>query len=129
MNNKYKEDERVLRRIVRENVTLKDNHDQLKLVIFYKSMKSRNLVMRNNCAKKQRELAKTNVVYKFKCKKSDCEHLLPRKTINWGLTTDTTSRRLSFHLQNGAIQKHCKAKHGSMITRKEMKMFTSNSKQ
>ena len=125
MNNKYKEDERVLKRIVRENVTLKDNHDRLKLLIFYKNMKSKNLVMKNNCAKKMRELAKTHVVYKFRCKKGDCEHLPPRKTTYWGLTTDTTSRRLSFHLQNGAIRKHCEAKHGSMITRKELEMFTS----
>ena len=125
MNNKCKEDERVLKRIVKENVTLKDNHDRLKLVIFYKSMKSRNLVMRNNCAKKPRELAKTHVVYKFRCKKGDCEHLPPRNTTYWGLTTDTTSRRLSFHLQNGAIRKHCEAKHGSMITRKEIEMYTS----
>ena len=125
MNNRYKEDERVLKRIVSENVTLKDNRDRLKLVIFYKNMKSRNLVMRNNCTKKPREFAKTHVVYKFRCKKGDCEHLPPRETTYWGLTTDTTSRRLSFHLQNGAIRKHCEAKHGSMITRKELEKFTS----
>ena len=125
MNDKYREDERVLKRIVKENVTLKNNHDRLKLVIFYKNMKSRNLVMKNNCAKKLRELAKTNVVYKFRCRKGDCEHLPPRETTYPGLTTDTLSRRLSFHLQNGAIRKHCEAKHGSMITRKEIEKFTS----
>jgi hypothetical protein len=125
MNNKHKEDERVLKRIVKENVTLVNNHDRLKLVIYYKNMKSRNLVMRNNCAKKPRELSKTHVVYKFRCKKGDCEHLPPSKTTYWGLTTDTTSRRLSFHLQNGAIKEHCLAKHGSMITRKEIEMYTS----
>ena len=69
MNNKCKEDERVLKRIVKENVSLKDNRDRLKLVIYYKNMKSRNLIMRNNCAKKPREFAKTHVVYKFRCKK------------------------------------------------------------
>ena len=125
MNNKYKEDERVLKKIVKENVSLRNNHDRLKLVIFYKNMKSRNLVMRNNCAKKPREFAKTHVVYKFRCKKGDCEHLPPRNTTYLGLTTDTTSRRLSFHLQKGAIRNHCEAKHGSMITRKELEKFTS----
>ena len=125
MNNKCKEDERVLKRIVKENVSLKNNRDRLKLVIYYKNMKSRNLIMRNNCAKKPREFAKTHVVYKFRCKKGDCEHLPPRETTYPGLTTDTLSRRLSFHLQNGAIRKHCEAKHGSMITRKEIEKFTS----
>ena len=125
MNNKHKEDERVLKRIVKENVSLKNSHDRLKIVIYYKNLKSRNLVMKNNCAKKPRELAKTHVVYKYRCKKGDCEHLPPRKTTYWGLTTDTTSRRLSFHLQNGAIKKHCLAAHGSMITRKEIEQFTS----
>ena len=104
---------------------MKNSHDRLELVVYYKNMKSKNFVMRNNMMKKPRELSKTNVIYHFQCEKGDCEHLHYRSTAYRGLTTNTLSRRLSFHLQNGAIKKHCEAKHpDAMITRKEIEKFT-----
>ena len=75
--------------------------------------------------KKPRELSKTNVIYHFQCKKGDCEHLHYRSTAYRGLTTNTLSQGLSFHLQNGAIKKHSEAKHpDQMINRKEIERFT-----
>ena len=124
MNTKHKEDERVLKDILKENVILKNTHDRLKLVVYYKNMKTSNLVMRNNTMKKPRELSKTNVIYEFKCKKGDCEHLPHRRTTYLGLTTNTLSRRMSLHLQDGAIRKHSEANHGSKTTRKEIENFT-----
>ena len=35
------------------------------------------------------------------------------------------SRRLSFHLQTGAIRKHSENTHGARITRKEIERFTT----
>ena len=124
MNTKHREDERVLKRILKENVILKDKDDKLKLVVFYKNLKTRNLVMRNNMTKKPRELAKTNTIYQFYCKKGDCEHLPPRSGAYTGLTRNTVSRRLSFHLQTGAIRQHSEKIHGIKITRKEIERFT-----
>ena len=124
MNTKHREDERVLKKILKDNVILKDKDDKLKLVVFYKNMKTRNLVMRNNMTKKPRELAKTNAIYQFQCKKDDCEHLPPRSGAYTGLTKCTVSRRLSIHLQTGAIRQHCEQIHGVRITRKEIERFT-----
>ena len=124
MNSKHKEDERVLKNIMKDNVILKNKEDRLKLVVYYKNLKTRNLVMRNNMMKKPRELSKTNVIYEFQCKKGDCEHLPPRRKQYSGLTTNTLSRRLSFHLQNGAIRHHFETKHELKITRKEIVNWT-----
>ena len=48
MNNGYKIDEAVLKKIIRDNVKVADPSTNLKLFIFYKSPKTRHLVMRNN---------------------------------------------------------------------------------
>ena len=53
-----------------------------------------------------------------------CKHLPIREVRYTGLTTCTTSRRLSLHLQNGAIKKHFEAVHGRPITRKEIVTMT-----
>ena len=124
MNTKHREDERVLKKILKENVILKKKDDKLKLVVFYKNLKTRNLVMRNNMTKKPRELAKTNAIYQFQCKKGDCEHLPPRSGAYSGLTTNTVSRRLSYHLQSGAIRQHSEETQGTKIRRNGIEHLT-----
>ena len=56
--------------------------------------------------------------------KGDCERLPPRRKQYDGLTTNTLSRRLSFHLQSGAIRHHFETKHNTRITRKEIVNWT-----
>ena len=99
---------------------MKTQSDKLQIVIYYKSQKTRNLIMRNNMTTKVRDLAKTNLVYDFNCKEGECTHLPIQKKRYTGLTTCTLSRRLSFHLQNGAIKKHYEETHGRNITRTEI---------
>ena len=82
--------------------------------------------MRNNMTPPKRELAKTHLIYDFDCRKGECEHLPIQKRRYTGLTTCTKSRRLSFHLQSGAIQKHFLEKHGRKITREEIVAWTSS---
>ena len=104
MNNQYKKGKEVLKEILHENVTFKNKDDKLKLIVYYKSTKTSNLVMKNNLAKKPRELMKTNVIYDYRCIKGGCEHLPDRNATYTGLTTCTMSRRLAHHQQDGAIQ-------------------------
>ena len=80
--------------------------------------------MKNNLAKKPRELMKTDVIYDYRCGKGGCEHLSDRNTTYTGLTTCTMSRQLTMHLQDGAIQRHNIAVHGEKVTRKEIEEFT-----
>ena len=76
--------------------------------------------MRNNMTPKVRDLAKTHLIYDFNCKEGECTHLPIQKRRYSGFTTCLISRRLSFHLQNGAIKKHYEEKHGRNITREEI---------
>ena len=80
--------------------------------------------MKNNLGKKVRELARTNVIYDIDCQKGDYEHLPQRNRSYSGLTTCTMSRRLTFHLQDGAVQRHHLAVHKVKITRKEIEAGT-----
>ena len=47
-HNNYKKDEKALRNIINENVTVSDENAKLKLVIYYKNKKTTNLIMKNN---------------------------------------------------------------------------------
>ena len=67
MNPNYKRDEQLLKRILKDHVNTKNPRDKLQLVIYYRSTKTRDLVMKNNLAPKVRDLAKTNLVYDFQC--------------------------------------------------------------
>ena len=124
MNPEYKKNEAAIRKIFKDHVRTVNSNDRLQLVIYYKSTKTRDLVMKNNLTPKLRELARTNLIYDFTCSIDDCKHLPTRQVRYSGLTTCTLSRRLSFHLQKGAIQKHFESAHGRPITRDEIVSMT-----
>ena len=118
MNSAYKVDEKVLKKIINENVKCKGENTTLQFVIYYNNMKTKNMIMKNNLSGAKRELSQVNVIYEFSCPKNECFH---HPTINngyLGYTTCTVSRRLSFHLQKGAILQHSVEKHGRKIDRK-----------
>ena len=120
MNPNYKRNEKAIKDIINNNVNLINSGERLQVVIYYKSIKTRNLFMKNNLSPKLRDLARTNSIYDFTCKTGECEHLPINKRRYSGLTTCTLSRRLTFHLQNGAIRKHFESCHGRNITRAEI---------
>ena len=99
---------------------VRNTRDRIQLIIYYQSSKTRNLIMRNNITPKVRDMAKTNLIYQFDCNEGECAHLTTRNKSYTGLTTCTLSRRLSLHLQNGAIKKHFEENHNRNITRKEI---------
>ena len=124
MTNKYKQSERAIKEAITSNVRVKDSSDRLQVVIYYKASKTRNLIMRNNITPKVRDLAKTHLIYDFQCNEGECAHLPKKQTRYSGLITCTLSRRLSFHLQNGAIKAHFLEKHQRNITREEIVSYT-----
>ena len=80
--------------------------------------------MKNNLSPKLRELSRTNLIYDFHCQTGECFHL-PRQEVRYsGLTTCTLSRRLSFHLQKGAIRQHYESVHNRNVTRSEIVEMT-----
>ena len=124
MNPDYKKDELILKKIIKNHVTVLNRSDQIKLIIYYRSRKTRDLVMKNNLTPKLRDLARTNLIYDFHCTIDECAHL-PRSEVQYsGLTTCTISKRLSYHLQAGAILNHVLEKHGRKINRTEIVAMT-----
>ena len=119
MNSAYKVDEKVLKKIINDNVRCKSENSRLQFVIYYNNMKTKNLVMKNNMSSKKHEMNLTNVIYQFNCPENECIHHPTVNHVYLGLTTCTLSRRLSLHLQNGAILKHSVDKHKEKITRKK----------
>ena len=125
MNPNYKKDEILLRRIIKDNVTMKDRRDGIQLILYYRSTKTRHLIMKNNLTPRVRDLARTNLIYDFHCAIDECARQQNRSERQYsGLTTCTISRRLTLHLQNGAIKIHCEEKHGRKPTRKEIVEMT-----
>ena len=124
MNPNYKQDELLLKRIINNHVNVRDRRDKLQLIIYYRSTKTRDLIMKNNLTPKVRDLARTNLIYDFCCNIDECAHQNRSEVTYSGLTTCTLSRRLTYHLQNGAIKKHCLETHGRKITRKEIVAMT-----
>ena len=119
MNSAYKVDEKVIKKIINDNVKCKGENSRLQFVIYYSNMKSKNLVMKNNMSGKKRELSLTNVIYEFTCPENECIHHPTINHVYIGFTTCTLSRRLSMHLQTGAILNHGVQKHKAKIPRKK----------
>ena len=92
MNSSYLDDEHRLNLIVKNNVKVKNAEDRVKVIIYYKSRKTRDMIVKNNLAPKIRDLAKTHAVYEYNCKIGECKHL--PKAAYTGLTTCTISRRI-----------------------------------
>ena len=59
----------------------------------------------------------SHVVYKINCPVEDCELL---KAYYIGQTQNSISRRMTEHLQNGAVKEHMMNKHRTILTRPEI---------
>ena len=124
MTPRYKHDEQILKRIIKDHVNVLDKTDSLKLIIYYRSRKTRDLIMRNNLTPKPRDLARTNLIYQFRCTIDGCAHRNRSEVSYTGLTTCTLWKKLSGHLQKGAILEHSLEHHGRKITRSEIVEMT-----
>ena len=118
----YKVDERIIKEIVYNNTKCRNDSENLKLVIYYKSTTITNLVLKNNSSPPPPALKQTNLIYEYSCPIGDCEL---RKHSYIGLTTTTLSRRLTMHLSSGAPKSHTLDTHNTPLTRD---MLVNNTK-
>ena len=107
----YKKDEEALHAIIKNHVSPRDESSRVQLNIYYKNKKSSQLLLRNNPAPPPSDMKKHNVVYLFRCQEVRCSHSYI------GMTTTRLSKRLSCHLQEGAIYKHFQQEHNKRLTR------------
>jgi len=110
-----KVDERTIKNIIVGNTTPVQDHHKLRIIFYYKNIKTHNLVMKNNMAPPPTTMQQTNVVYKFIC---PLPHSKAEEYI--GLTQTTLSRRLTMHGQNGSIYKHFINTHNSKPSREQL---------
>ena len=104
--------------IIGKNVTCKQEADKLKLIIYYRGITTRTLVMKNNQNKPPSKLQKCNVIYEYKCNIDGCEH---RPNCSYiGYTTTTLSRRLTMHLGSGGPKTHCHDDHNQLTLTRAM---------
>jgi len=117
MSNSYKTDERVIKDIIRRNVTCNTPTDKLALITYYKNEKLSRMIMNNNMSRDTDKMKQTNVIYSYTCNTEGC---FPPSCKYIGMTVTTLSRRLTMHLQQSnlsAIVKHHKLSHNEELTR------------
>ena len=121
MSSSYKTDERILKNIITRNVKPTDNTQRLDLIIYYRSKRTSHLLLKNNCTPPPSLLQRSHVIYKSECQHENCG---PCGTYI-GMTSTKLSRRLTCHLQNGAIKAHMLSRHNSPLTREHLEKGTS----
>ena len=114
MTTAYKSDERVLKDIIERGTSPTSENTKINVRIYYKNRKTSNFVMKNNPFKSARQLDRKGVVYRYQCQLGDCK---PQLSSYIGCTTTSLSRRLTMHLQNGAIKIHTSSVHQTTLTR------------
>jgi PHD/YefM family antitoxin component YafN of YafNO toxin-antitoxin module len=113
MSSAYREDEKVMKDIVKRGVESTTPQQLVKLVIYYKNKKTSEVVIKNSPIKRTTDLKQSSVVYEYSCPLGDCK--LQSKYI--GMTETTLSRRLTCHLTSGAPKVHTLQVHGEQLTR------------
>ena len=121
MSSSHKEDEKAIKRIISNNVKTTDEDAKLKLVIYYKTKSTASLVIKNNCLPAISNMQETNLIYQYSCNVGDCSRLNSRYI---GSTITTLSKRITAHLQDGAIKRHHLDQHGTAPTRKHLEEST-----
>ena len=116
MSTKHKEDEKIIKSIIKRNVTPLKASDQLAIIIYYRNKKPSSLLMKNNTAPKPHGIRQSHVVYKFTCPEEDCTPL----STYVGRTTTTLSRQISLHLQHGGPKQHLWTHHKRHLDRETM---------
>ena len=110
----YKRDEKAIKEIIKENIKPTSEEQKVKLIIYYKNRKTASLIMKNNPAPQQDKLRKRNVIYLYQCPVPGC-------TGNYvGMTTMRLSKRISCHLQEGAIKNHLTRTHNTSLSRQQL---------
>ena len=103
-----------MRQIVKKKVTPTDPNKKLLFTIYYKNKKTSDLLLRNSPKIEKKEIQKSNVIYRYTCSRGICE-ALPSTYI--GMTTMKLTRRLSYHLNNGAPKNHAQKMHKVKLER------------
>ena len=113
MTNNYRQREDQLRKILNKNVKGVDKETKVKLQIYYKNSKLKELVLSPK-KKPTQPFEFNNVVYQYTCPNDGCKAI---ETTYIGFTTNTMKIRMQQHFTTGAIRKHHELEHGIRPTK------------
>ena len=88
----------------------------INLIIYYKRTKPKDHIIRNNLHSSS-VLQMSHVVNKINCPVEDCKLL---KVYCTGQAQNSIIRRMTEHLQNGALKEHMMNKHRPILTRPDI---------
>ena len=110
MSSNYKHDEKRLKDIITSHV-VGNNDEKVKLFIYYKNKRVKNLFIKNNIHTVPVE-KKSHLVYAYSCKQEGCRPL----NMYIGYTECSLTDRMRNHTQNGSIIKHSMDVHKQKLT-------------
>lgn len=116
MTSDYRIREERIKAIIKKNVQPMDSRNKICLNVYYKNLKLKEIIIKNNCQTKSQEET-NNVVYQYTCPNVGCS------TVNnsyIGYTTNMLKTRLRQHSYNGSIKLHQSEVHKTKITYTEI---------
>ena len=120
MSTDYKTDEKIMEEIINKNIQATDPEKHLRLIIYYKTKKTSQLIIRNQPNITKTPLQEDHVVYQYNCSSEECG------SHNYiGMTTTKLTRRLTCHLTSGSIKSHHSTSHNQALTRKDLDTNTT----
>ncbi|MPC91946.1 hypothetical protein E2C01_087012 [Portunus trituberculatus] len=122
MSSAYKDEEKAVKIIIHNVVSPVNTDTKLQVIIYYKTRKTASLIMKNSYLPPTHSLQEVNIVYQHSCTVGDCSHLKSRYI---GFTSITLSKRITAHLQDGAIRQHYMNEHGLFLKRQHMESNTT----
>ena len=114
MTSAYSSQERQLKNIIKKHLK---SEKRIKLCIFYKNLKLKNLLIRNQPVRQNSPSEQSSLVYQFTCPEDGCS------TINShyiGYTTCTLKKRMTEHFYSGAIRSHGQDEHNKRFSKEEI---------
>jgi hypothetical protein len=116
MTQNYVQREKQLTEIVKKNVKITEPNKRIKLMIYYKNKKLKNLLIKNSVKKFTPEAETSYIVYQYQCPNSRCQ-----AGENYiGYSTNRLRERTQQHQYKGAIKDHHQTKHGNKPSHDEI---------
>jgi hypothetical protein len=120
MHSEHIKEERIMKEIIRKGVKSTTPNQNINLIIFYKTKKTSELLIKNSPKPTENPLQQSSVVYMYTCPHEGCN--LQCKYI--GMTSTKLTRRLTCHLQSGAPRNHMRQAHDITLTREMLNKNT-----
>jgi len=115
MTSQYKQEENNLRNILMKHVKTNNDNDKIKINIYYKNRKLKDLLIKNNTVVLEKS-KRSHVIYRYNCPKEVCQP----STMYLGYTECALIDRLRNHTQHGSILQHSKDTHNAKVSTKEL---------